>query len=160
MARLRGANLHRDASDGCSRRDRVVRGQELLRDDTRVRKSSEVRFSQEFHGYVAALVGIPAQNSKISHSNIQLFGCHGPEEPKSPSGYEATKWKNHYHVRLGLRKQTIEPTAAAHKDLFVGNVGFAIPKRTFAATHLNDLFGSIPAFEGARFRHPRMSGSG
>ena len=60
MARLRGTNLHRDASDGCSRRGRVVRGQELLRGYTRVRKSPEVRFSQEFHGYVAVLIGKPA----------------------------------------------------------------------------------------------------
>jgi hypothetical protein len=46
---------------------------------------------------------------------------------------------------LRLRKRTIEPIAAAHNDLFAGNVSFAIRKRTFAATDLNDRFGSIRA---------------
>jgi hypothetical protein len=32
-------------------------------------------------------------------------------------------------VRFRIRKRTIEPTAAAHNDLFVGYVGFAISKR-------------------------------
>jgi hypothetical protein len=32
-------------------------------------------------------------------------------------------------VRLRIRKQTFEPIAAAQKDLFVGYVGFAMPKR-------------------------------
>ena len=51
-------------------------------------------------------------------------------------------------VRLCLRKRTIELIAAAHNDLFVGNVSFAIRKRTFAATNLNDRFGSTPALRG------------
>jgi hypothetical protein len=29
-------------------------------------------------------------------------------------------------VRFPIRKRTIEPTAAAHNDLFAGNVRFAI----------------------------------
>ena len=32
-------------------------------------------------------------------------------------------------VRFPIRKQTFEPIAAAQKDLFVGNVGFAMLKR-------------------------------
>ena len=31
-------------------------------------------------------------------------------------------------VRLQIRKRTFEPIAAAHNDLFVGYVGFGIPK--------------------------------
>jgi len=33
------------------------------------------------------------------------------------------------NVGFPIRKRTIEPIAAAHNDLFVGYVGFAIPKR-------------------------------
>jgi hypothetical protein len=32
-------------------------------------------------------------------------------------------------VRVPIRKQTFEPVAAAHNDLFVGYVGYAISKR-------------------------------
>ena len=32
-------------------------------------------------------------------------------------------------VRFPIRKRTIEPITAAHNDLFVGYVGFGIPKR-------------------------------
>ncbi len=75
----------------------------------------------------------------------------------SPCGYKATRWNDPSNVRLRLTKRTIEPIAVAHNDLFVGNVSFAIPKRTFAATHLNDLFGSIPDLRIARFSPRRMS---
>jgi hypothetical protein len=51
------------------------------------------------------------------------------------------------HVRLCLRKRTIEPIAAAYNDLFVANVSFGIRKQTFAETNVNDRFGSIPAFQ-------------
>ncbi len=33
------------------------------------------------------------------------------------------------NVRLWIRKRTIEPIAAAHNDLVVGNVSFVISKR-------------------------------
>ncbi len=62
-------------------------------------------------------------------------------------GYEATRWGDPSHVRLSQRKRTSEPITAAHNDLFVGNVSFAIRKQTFAATNLNDRFASIPAVE-------------
>jgi hypothetical protein len=78
----------------------------------------------------------------------------------SASGYKATRWGDPSHVRLRLRKRTSEPITAAHKDLFVSNVCFAIRKRTFAATNLNDRFGSIPALEWTKFRRRRMSPSG
>jgi len=45
------------------------------------------------------------------------------------SGYKATRWGVPSHVRLCLRKRTNEPITAAQNDLFVGYVGFAIPKR-------------------------------
>ncbi len=61
------------------------------------------------------------------------------------------------NVRLWIRKRSFEPTSAAHKDLFVSNVSFAIRKRTFAATNLNDCFGSIPDLRIARFSPRRMS---
>jgi hypothetical protein len=38
----------------------------------------------------------------------------------------AGAWRND---RLRIRKRTIEPTAAAHQDLSVSYVSFAIPKR-------------------------------
>jgi len=38
----------------------------------------------------------------------------------------AGAWRND---RLRIRKRTIEPTAAAHHDLSVSYVSFAIPKR-------------------------------
>jgi hypothetical protein len=44
-----------------------------------------------------------------------------------------------------LRKQTIELIAAAHYDLSVGNVCFAIRKQTFALASVNDRDGSILA---------------
>jgi hypothetical protein len=47
----------------------------------------------------------------------------------SAVGYEATRWGGPSHVRLCLRKRTIRLTAAAHNDLLVGYVSFAIPKR-------------------------------
>ncbi len=37
------------------------------------------------------------------------------------------------NVRLWIRKQSFEPIAAAHNDLFVGYVGFEIPKRKESA---------------------------
>ena len=41
-------------------------------------------------------------------------------------------------------------------DPAAGRVG----KPTFASVNLKGRFGSVPAFEGTRFRHQRMSGSG
>ena len=49
-------------------------------------------------------------------------------------------------VRLCLRERSIEPIAAAHNDLVVGNVSFAIRKRTFAAAALNDRFGPVALY--------------
>jgi hypothetical protein len=37
------------------------------------------------------------------------------------------------NVRLQIRKRSFEPTAAAHDDLVVGYVGFAISKRKKSA---------------------------
>ncbi len=71
-------------------------------------------------------------------------------------GYKATRWGGPSHVRLRLRKRTILLTAAAHNDLFVGNVSFAIRNRTFAATNLNDRFGSTPVIR-CGLRTPRPS---
>jgi hypothetical protein len=62
-------------------------------------------------------------------------------------GYKATRWGGPSHVRLRLTKRTILLTAAAHNDLFVGNVRFAIRKRTFASVNLNDRCGSIPVIQ-------------
>jgi len=59
------------------------------------------------------------------------------------SGYKATRWGGPSHVRLRRRKRTILLTAAAHNDLFGGNVSFAIRKQTFASVNLNGRFGSI-----------------
>ena len=72
-------------------------------------------------------------------------------------GYKATRWGDPAHVRLRLRKRTSEPITAAHNDLFVGNVTFAIRKRTFAPANLNGRYGSIPALELTGFRRRRMS---
>ena len=74
--------------------------------------------------------------------------------------YKATRWGDPSHVRLSLRKRTSEPITAAHNDLFVGNVGFAIQKRTFASANVNDRFGSIPDLRIARFSPRRMSAYG
>jgi hypothetical protein len=63
-------------------------------------------------------------------------------------GYKATRWGDPSHVRLSLRKRTSEPITAAHNDLFVGNVSFAIRKRTFASVNLKDRCGSTPALRG------------
>jgi hypothetical protein len=52
---------------------------------------------------------------------------------------------------LSPRKRTSELTAAAHNDLFVGNVSFAIRKQTFASSFMNGNLGSIPAFKLAEF---------
>ncbi len=70
------------------------------------------------------------------------------------------RWGGPSHVRLRKRKRTIELTAAAHNEFYEGNVGFAIRLRTFAALIVNGNLGSIPAFEGTRFRHQRMSACG
>ncbi len=66
----------------------------------------------------------------------------------SPPGYKATKWGIPSHVRLRLRKRTSEPITAAHNNLFVGNVSFAIRKRTFALAGVNDREGSNSVVHG------------
>ncbi len=65
-------------------------------------------------------------------------------------GHETTRWGDLSHVRYRLRKRTIEPVAAEHNDLFVGNVSFGIRKRTFATAALNGCFGSILAVREGR----------
>ena len=74
----------------------------------------------------------------------------------SAYGYEAIKSVCPANVRLSLRKRTSEPITAAHNDLVVGNVSFAIRKRTFASASFNGGFESIPALEvtGSRRRRP------
>jgi hypothetical protein len=57
-------------------------------------------------------------------------------------GYKATRWGGLSHVRYRLRKRTSEPITAAHNDLFVGNVSFAIQLRTFAASIVNGKAGA------------------
>jgi hypothetical protein len=44
-------------------------------------------------------------------------------------GYKATRWGSRFHVRLRLTKRLTGPIAAAHHDLSIGYVSFAIPKR-------------------------------
>jgi hypothetical protein len=48
-------------------------------------------------------------------------------------GYKATRWDDPFQVRMCLLKRTSQPITAAHNDRLVGNVVFAVPKRTFAA---------------------------
>jgi hypothetical protein len=72
-------------------------------------------------------------------------------------GYKATRWGDPSHVGLHLRRRTSEPITAAHKDLFVGNVGFAIRNWTFATVNLNDHCGSVPAIPLER-QEPARSG--
>ena len=58
------------------------------------------------------------------------------------------------NVRLQKRKRKISPITAAHNELFVGNVSFAIRKRTFASVNLNDRCGSISViWEGSQAPH-------
>jgi hypothetical protein len=54
-------------------------------------------------------------------------------------------------------KRTIALNCAVHNELFDGNVGFAIQLQTFITAIVNGNLGSVPAFEGTRFRHQRMS---
>ena len=70
---------------------------------------------------------------------LSLIGMLAQKCRMTVLGYEATRWGYPSHVRLRLRKQTSEPITATHNDLFVGNVSFAIRKRTFAATNLRVL---------------------
>jgi hypothetical protein len=49
---------------------------------------------------------------------------------------------------LSPSKQTIELTAAAHNEIYEGNVGFAIQLRAFAASIVNGNLGSTPALRG------------
>jgi hypothetical protein len=44
-------------------------------------------------------------------------------------GYEATKWVGPSYVRSPRIKRSIEPIAAAHHDLSIGYVSFAVSKR-------------------------------
>ena len=60
-------------------------------------------------------------------------------------GYKATRWGGLSHVRYRLRKRTSEPITAAHNDLFVGNVRFAIREPTLAPSIANGRIGSTPA---------------
>jgi hypothetical protein len=63
-------------------------------------------------------------------------------------------------LRCSFQKSsTSESRCLLPNWLRLSDGSFAIRKRTFAATNLNDRFGSIPAFEGSRFRHRRTSSS-
>jgi hypothetical protein len=62
--------------------------------------------------------------------------------------------------RLQIRTRTFEPTAAAHNDFFVGNVSFAIRKRTLATVNFNDRCGSILVVQVGLQAPHWMTGSG
>jgi hypothetical protein len=58
---------------------------------------------------------------------------------------------------LTIGRKTIKTISVVHKDHLLANVCVATWKRTFAASIVNGNLGSVPAFEGTRFRHQRMS---
>ena len=61
----------------------------------------------------------------------------------SEFGYKSTGRADPFYVRRPRVMPTMVPVAAAHNELFQGNVVFAIRLRTFAAIIVNGNLGSF-----------------
>jgi hypothetical protein len=66
----------------------------------------------------------PRNDADVPNQNFQI-----DSEPMAIIGQETVINRERSHGPFPDKKETFEPIAAAQNDLFVGYVGFAIPKR-------------------------------